>query len=215
MLAGSSGPSFVTASVDASREHFRLSSMRPVGRGEVDGVLDELVEHLDDQLRRAARRAGLVGRVELDATTAVDVAIRRDGAAQELAQVEGLELDALDALLDACRFAHRRQDRAQAVRAFLRAAGVDRGILAERVLREILERGLHDRERRAQLVRELARERLEIFGVLAQALEQRREAAREVADLVARADAGHLRGDAAAGVERALCGVAQPADAQR
>src|SRR5690606_287666 len=50
---------------------------------------------------------------------------------------------------------------------------------------EIVERRRDDRERRAQLVRQLPGECLQVLRVLAQALEQIREAARQVAELVA------------------------------
>ena len=68
---------------------------------------------------------------------------------------------------------------------------------------EVVERRRHDGERRAQLVRELARERAQILRVLAQALEQLGEAARERAELVARGRARHAAADLAARAERA------------
>src|SRR5688572_15802257 len=80
---------------------------------------------------------------------------------------------------------------------------------------EVVERRRDDGERRAELVRQLARERAQVFGVLAQALEQLGEAARERAELVAGARPRHSAADLAARPERRLRGTREPAHAQR
>src|SRR5690606_504044 len=86
------------------------------------------------------------------------------------------------------------------------------GLRAGRVdlLLEILERRRHDRERRPELVRELAGERLQILRMLAQPLEQIREAARQVAELVLRVAAGQRDVDLALRPERVLGREGEP-----
>ncbi len=79
---------------------------------------------------------------------------------------------------------------------------------------EVVERRPNDGERRADLVRELARERSQITCVFVQAREQRREASGHIAQLVRRLRFREGRDDALAR-QGVLAGLAQAGQAQR
>src|SRR5690606_21565164 len=83
------------------------------------------------------------------------------------------------------------------------------------LLLEIVERRRTDGERRAQLVRQLAGERLQILRVLAQPLEQVREAAREIPELIAGIASRQRDVDLAFRAERVLRGAREPPHAHR
>ena len=104
-------------------------------------------------------------------------------------EVEALALERSKALLKARRLAHAGEYRPQAPQAFFRAVDVDARV--RRCELQVLQRRAHHRDRGAQLVREPARHALQVGVVLRELGEHRREAAREVADLVARV----LRGE--------------------
>ena len=70
-------------------------------------------------------------------------------------------------------------------------ARYERGLSRQRLVIEIVERGLHDRERRIEFVRQLRCERAQIVGVGADLVEQLAETAREVAELVGGIDQRH------------------------
>jgi hypothetical protein len=76
----------------------------------IHGILDELIEHLDDQLRRAAHEAGLRGHLELEACPGKAVAVGAHGGDQQFAQIEIDALGLADALLDPRRRPQRAQD---------------------------------------------------------------------------------------------------------
>src|SRR5690606_22614576 len=108
-----------------------------------------------------------------------DVGIRHRARLDDGREIEALRIRVADRLLHARRLAHRREDRvetpdpvAQPLEVGLRARRID-------LLLEVLERRRYDGERRPELVRKLARERLQILRVLAKPLEQIREAARQ------------------------------------
>src|SRR5690606_10690791 len=125
---------------------------------------------------------------------------------------EALRIRVADRLLHARRLAHRREDRvetpdpvAQPLEVGLRARRID-------LLLEVLERRRYDGERRPELVRKLARERLQILRVLAKPLEQIREAARQITELVPRPAPRQRDVDLALRAERVLGGEREPPD---
>ena len=97
----------------------------------------------------------------------------------------------------------------------LRTPHVDARVARQRRRLEVVERAAHDRDRRAQFVRQPARHVLLIARVRGESRQHAAEAARQVADLVACAGARERRTDAPLLVDRALRIVAQAPDARR
>src|SRR6266404_2079251 len=82
---------------------FHAHGDRAGGRTEIDGVFDELVEQLYEQVGRAPNEAGIRGRLERDVRLWKSVAIGGDRRGEELAQIEIHALCLLDALPPAPR----------------------------------------------------------------------------------------------------------------
>ena len=112
-------------------------------------------------------------------------AIGLDRGADQGGQIEALTLAVGDGLLDPGGGAHGREDGRQSLAAFAGAGDVHPGVVARLDFGlQVLERRPDDGERRADLVRQLAGQRAQVAGVFVQAAEQRREAARQIAELV-------------------------------
>ena len=80
----------------------------PVGGTEIDGVFDEFVEQLHEQIGRAANETGIGGRFEGEVRLRKAVAIGGDRGCQQLAQIEIHPFRLLDAFLDPRRGARAR-----------------------------------------------------------------------------------------------------------
>ena len=146
---------------------------------------DELVEHLRDQVRRAVDAQRFAGNLACEGTARKREPVTFDASGDERAEIEPFALDVAQALLETCRFRHPRQDLGQAPQSALRALDVHAGLVRQGLLAQVVERGAHDGEWRAKLVRQAARHILPVARVLRQAIEHRLEAARKIADLVA------------------------------
>jgi len=117
-------------------------------------------------------------------------AIGIDGGADQRGEIETLPLAVRDGFLDPGGGTHGGEDRAEALAAFAGTCHVGAGVLAHAARGlgfrlQVLERGADDGQRGADLVGQLAGQGAQVAGVLVQPAEQRREAAREVAELVA------------------------------
>ena len=89
------------------------SVMRGLLGAEVHGIIDELVEHLDDEVRRAGEHDRLGGQFGAELPLRKAGAIGARGAVHEGAQVEAGPLGALNGLFDPGGGAHGHQDRVQ------------------------------------------------------------------------------------------------------
>src|ERR1700679_1294099 len=125
------------------------------------------------------------------------VAIARHGRTRELGEIEAHALGLLNALLDPARGAERTQDRLQPDGALAGAEDIAALVAAPPLGFQIVERGAHDGERCAQLVRELAAERAQIARVLVEAGKQPLESPRERPDLIGAPRLRHLQADPA------------------
>ena len=159
--------------------------MRLPAGAEAHGVVDELVEQLRDELARADDRrrcdVAAIGDLALGINVAIGSAARRNDGRK----IERLRGRLANRLLELRRFAHRGENAVEPLRSVAQALQILIGFRRFDLVLEIVERRRDDGERRAQLVRELARERAQVLRVLAQALEQLGEAARERSELVA------------------------------
>ena len=167
--------------------------------------------------RSAAPATGIAwpGRSQREGRPRIGDAVALHAAAHQRLQVEALALRGAQALLQAARLAHPLQDRVQPREPVLGALDVGARFLGVRRQLQVLQRGAHHRDRRAQLVRQAPRHAFQVGMVLRELRQHGREAARQVADLVARVRAGGESRDAAARVDRAFRLVAQPPDALR
>ena len=172
-------------------------------------VVDQLVERLRDELGRAVQAELRCVELQRDATRRREVAVRLGAAAHERAEVEVLAFRALDRALHAARLGHRAQDHRQPLGAVARALRVDARRFGECFVLQVVQRRTHDRQRRIELVRELARERAQVVGIRADLAEQAREAARKIAEVVARGEVRQREVQPAVRAQRALRGVAQ------
>ena len=75
--------------------------------------------------RRRQRRSAASGSVELDRALRIRDPVAVDAAGDDLREVEALALGVVQALLEARRLGHPRQDVRQSVEAILRALDVD------------------------------------------------------------------------------------------
>ncbi len=167
--------------------------------GELDGVGNELVEHLRDQVRRAVDGDGLRRQRKVERRARIRLPVAVDAAGDDGGEIEALAFDVGQRVLEPGGLAHPREDRGQPGDAALRALDVDAGVGRQRLGIEVVERAPDHGDRRAQFVRQPRRHLLLVTGVLGQSLEHGGEAARQVADLVpgARARAaGRRRGPA-------------------
>ena len=98
---------------------------RAAGR-ELDGVRDQLVEHLRDEVGRAVdRSAASAGAANDEGALRIGDAVAVDAAARPRREVEALALDVVEALLEPRGLAHAGEDRVEALEPFLRALDVD------------------------------------------------------------------------------------------
>src|SRR6266404_2358466 len=169
---------------------FHAHGDRAGGRTEIDGVFDELVEQLYEQVGRAPNEAGIRGRLERDVRLWKSVAIGGDRRGEELAQIEIHALRLLDALLHPRRGAERAQDGLQAQGAFPRARHVAPLVVAQAFGFEIVQRGTHDGQRRAQLVRQLPTQGAQVLRVFVRRARRRSKARARAPISSAPADSG-------------------------
>src|SRR3989442_10965349 len=133
---------------------------------------------------RRPPRSTLFPYTTLFRSSRIGEAVALHAARYDRGEVEALALDRGEALLQARRLAHARENRPEALEAFFRAVDVDARV-GRREL-QVFQRGAHHRDRGAQLVRETARQALQIGVVLRELAAHRRVASRQIADLVAR-----------------------------
>ena len=136
-----------------ARRPFQAHGDDAVGRAKIDGVFDEFVEQLHEQVGRAANEARIGGRLERDVRLGKPVAIGGDRGRQQLAQIDIRAVGLLDALLDARRGAQGTQDGLQPLRALPRPRHITSLVVSQSFGLEIIQRRTHDGQRGAQLVR--------------------------------------------------------------
>ena len=181
---------------------------------EIDGVLDELVEHLDDQVRRAPHETGVWGRLELESHIAKTIPVSAGRRDQQFAQIEVHAFRLFDALLDPRRRSQSAQDRLQALGAVARTRDILSLVLAHPLGFQIIQRGANDGERRAQFVGKLAAQRPQVLRVLVKARQQALETTRQGADFVLACCFGHIQADFPIVAHRGIGGGAQAPYAQ-
>src|SRR6266849_10212509 len=167
---------------DGKRNPDRLAWL--AGGCEIHRVRDELVEQLRGKVGRALGYCFLVRLSQFEELIRIGEAVSLDAACYDFAEVEALALDRSESLLQARRLAHASENGAQAPQALFRALDVDAGVGRGEL--QVFQGRTHHRDRRAQLVRQAARHALQVGVMLRELAEHGREAARQVADLVAR-----------------------------
>src|SRR5439155_25817783 len=93
--------------------------------GEVNRVRDELVEQLRGEVGRSHHRRLFLREREIEGLVRIGEPVAFDAACDYRGEIEALALERIQSLLQARRPAHAREDRAEALQAFLRALDVD------------------------------------------------------------------------------------------
>src|SRR5215207_9174845 len=187
---------------------------RRPGRAEVDGVVDELVEQLNDEIGCAVDRERLRGDLDGEFSLRERASVGLDGCSDHADEVEARALRVMYGFLDPRCRAHRHQNRIQALAAFASPVEIGTCRPARPTFQlQILERRAHDGKWRADFVRQFAGKSAQVAGVLLQTAEESGEATGYIAQLVGGAslwESGHqtvLR-------QRRFAGTAQAGEAQ-
>jgi len=191
---------------------------RPLRHAELDGIHDELVEHLREQVRCAHDDDALIDRVEDELARGVGHAIAVDAASYQADDVDRLAFGIVEALLQPRGLGHSREDLRKTVEPALRTiqvhARLRRHAKVFAAALQVFERAADHRDRRAQFVRQAVGELLAVRRRISEPSEHRREASRQVADLVAGVRPGRDVTHAPLRIDRLLDLVAQAAHAR-
>lgn len=153
-------------------------------RCKVPGVIDELIQQLDDQLRRPRHHASGAGTDVVDLVLRIEALIGGRSLTGNICQIEDFWLHLIETLLQPRRFAHTLQDLAQAIRRLECAGDVGRFRHVGRIVLEIFQGRAHDGDRRLQFVGQAAGETLQVVGIALQVVHQMTELAREFPQFV-------------------------------
>ena len=178
----------------------QLHGDRAVRAMEVHGIVDELVEQLLDAVVGGADvdRARCAAKHELP--SGMGGAAVADVALDQRLDVEHFHVLGREGILQARRVGEVLHDGADAQHAALGALEVLAVAHVGRFLRQVFEGGVERIERVVDLVAQRARHLLQERGVLVEALQHGRDAARQVADFVAGLGSVVERGSAQAAV---------------
>ena len=174
--------------IDLQHRGVRLEAQPDRDRGarqaEVRSIVDQLIEHLHDQVWSSLNRGCFARQLRRKAAIRKGDPVRSDRRGKQRDEIKSGALRTADRLFHARRGPHRYQDCVQALAALSSALQI-RPYGAGHIFGfEVLEGRAHDRERSADLVGELAGECTQIAGVLVEPAEERREAARDVPKLI-------------------------------
>ena len=121
---------------------------------ELHGIVGQLVQHLRNEIRRAANVDGFGGRVEAQFRLRIRKTVAPHASGHHGHEVEAFHLDVRQTLFEPRGLGHPGQDLGEPREALLRPRHVDAGIFRQPRGREIVERRAHDRHRSAQFMRQ-------------------------------------------------------------